>query len=232
MLRSRVVLGGATFLLGVASAAVALSLFREPNEPRSGPTKLGSASQQLGIGPEQFGIPFGAAKAEREEKCRSCSGVLSVHGSFCTIDDKACFDVVRCRGCGAIYLLDSQSAGNAGEVFLRRDGRRAIIGEDGKARTIGEPSTMLDMAAHGRVGVEITVDDLGRIVVLEVFSGLPAAQSGVQVGDQLVTVNETPLAGKSLLEIRELLAIPPGGAVNLAGVRDGQAFRVSLTEVR
>jgi C-terminal processing protease CtpA/Prc len=91
---------------------------------------------------------------------------------------------------------------------------------------------MLDMAAHGRVGVAIKIDDRGRIVVDEVFPGLPAAQAGVEVGDQLVTVNETPLAGMNLIEIRELLAIPPGGAVDLAGVRDGQAFRVSLKAMR
>lgn len=58
--------------------------------------------------------------------------------------------------------------------------------------------------SFGGIGIEFTIQD-GRPVVVSPLDETPASEAGIATGDILVEVDDTPLAGLSLSEIRDKL---------------------------
>src|SRR5262245_43503934 len=80
----------------------------------------------------------------------------------------------------------------------------------------------------GYLGVAVTRDAQGRLVVEDVQPDSPGARAGVKKGDLVSRVGDRPVATPQ--DLREWLqTYGPGTAVKLGLVRDGQAVELTAT---
>jgi C-terminal processing protease CtpA/Prc len=91
-------------------------------------------------------------------------------------------------------------------------------------------------ASNGIVGIAIsitahTVGAPARLIVERVLPGSPAQVGGVQRGDEIVTIDDQPIKGKTLHDISHLIRGKVGTAVTLTIDHKGQGYGVSLTRV-
>ena len=83
----------------------------------------------------------------------------------------------------------------------------------------------LEQMANAFVGVGITIqvtEDSDGLLIVAVTQGGPAEEAGLLVGDVLVAVEETRIAGMSTGEVKNLVRGEEGTWVNLTVVRDGR----------
>lgn len=74
----------------------------------------------------------------------------------------------------------------------------------------------------GRVDLEPPID---HVVVNQIVSGSPAEQSGLQVGDKITAINETPIYGSSQIQ----RTVQDGQEVTLGVNRNGQQLTLKAT---
>src|SRR5581483_11184283 len=83
-------------------------------------------------------------------------------------------------------------------------------------------------AQPGYLGVYVTADEQGQLVLAEVAADSPAIKAGLRRGDRLVRLEGQELAGAE--SFRELLrARAAGEKIKLAVVRDGKPVEVIAT---
>ena len=84
-----------------------------------------------------------------------------------------------------------------------------------------------DAQHHGSLGISMREDD-GRVIVIAVMPGSPAAKAGLRVGDQIRFVGDQRIATAQGLA-DEVAEYRPGSRVDLAIRRNGEKQTVSVT---
>lgn len=118
------------------------------------------------------------------------------------------------------------------EYYLELDGDELVLGAiRGMMDAVGDPYTfyytpeeMNAMTEHTQgvyegVGLLLSADKDGELVVLRIFSDTPAEASGIAVGDRIVEVNGEPVSAQTDKEMDEAIARIKGDAQNSVTVR-------------
>jgi carboxyl-terminal processing protease len=84
---------------------------------------------------------------------------------------------------------------------------------------------------YGGIGASIFSRNK-KVYISDVVAGFPAQLGDVRAGDELVKINNVPLAGKTSEQVSQLLKGPKGTAINLFIKRDGQAQPMEKKLVR
>jgi carboxyl-terminal processing protease len=74
----------------------------------------------------------------------------------------------------------------------------------------------------------------GRLIIVEPLPGRPAAQAGIQRGDLVIQVDDTPIQNMTLMEAVGLIRGPAGSTVRLTILRQGvkEPFEVAIVRER
>jgi len=80
----------------------------------------------------------------------------------------------------------------------------------------------------GGLGIEIGVDD-GIIKVIAPIDDTPAQKAGIQAGDIIIKINDTPTKGMNMNDVVNLLRGRPGTELTLTIVRQGQDKPLPIT---
>jgi len=98
-----------------------------------------------------------------------------------------------------------------------------------------DASAVDDLQVHttgefGGLGIEVGMED-GFVKVVSPIDDTPAARGGVESGDLIVKLDDTPVKGLSLDEAVEKMRGPRGSDITLTVVRDGvdQPLEITLT---
>ena len=83
----------------------------------------------------------------------------------------------------------------------------------------------------GGLGIEVGMED-GFVKVIAPIDDTPAQEAGIQAGDIIVRLNETPVKGLSLNDAVKLMRGKPGTAIKLTIVRDGEEKPLNFDIVR
>jgi len=92
----------------------------------------------------------------------------------------------------------------------------------------------LSIATSGEftgIGAEVTMED-GMIKVISPLDDSPAAKAGIEAGDLIVKINDTPVSGMKLDQAIKLIRGKSGTKLNLTIVRKNQTEPVILILVR
>lgn len=84
----------------------------------------------------------------------------------------------------------------------------------------------------GGLGIEVTMDENGFIRVVSPIDDTPATKAGIQAGDLIVRLDDTPVKGLSLREAVDRMRGDKGTPIILTIVRDGQATPLTITVTR
>ncbi len=122
-------------------------------------------------------------------------------------------------------VTSCQREGNLGNAALKRF---HVTFDYSNERLILEPNNGFDEPFNfGASGCSLGETDSGEILVKYIIPDSPADESGLQIDDQIVTVNGSPVSEYNIDTLRELLR-EKGSSVNLAVVRDGQKLQAAL----
>lgn len=82
----------------------------------------------------------------------------------------------------------------------------------------------------GGLGIEVGMED-GFVKVISPIDDTPAQRAGVQAGDLIIRIDETPVKGMSLGEAVKLMRGKPGTKIRLTVVREGEdkPIKISIT---
>jgi carboxyl-terminal processing protease len=83
----------------------------------------------------------------------------------------------------------------------------------------------------GGLGIEVGMED-GFIRVIAPIDDTPAQRAGVQPGDLIIRLDETPVKGMTLNEAVDLMRGKPNTEITLTIVREGQEAPLKLTIMR
>ncbi|QEP43861.1 S41 family peptidase [Ectothiorhodospiraceae bacterium BW-2] len=83
----------------------------------------------------------------------------------------------------------------------------------------------------GGLGIEVTMED-GFVKVVSPIDDTPAERAGVQAGDVVIRLDETPVKGMSLSEAVKMMRGKPGTDIVLTIVREGEQKPLSITITR
>ena len=83
----------------------------------------------------------------------------------------------------------------------------------------------------GGRGIEVGMED-GFVKVIAPIDDTPAQAAGIQAGDIIVRLNDTPVKGLSLNDAVKLMRGKPGTAIRLTVVREGEEKPLSFEIVR
>ncbi len=83
----------------------------------------------------------------------------------------------------------------------------------------------------GGLGIEVGMED-GFVKVVAPIDDTPAQQAGVEAGDLVIRLNETPVKGLTLNEAVKLMRGKPGTDISLTIVREGADKPLKLTITR
>lgn len=92
-------------------------------------------------------------------------------------------------------------------------------------------ASLSDTQVEG-IGVAVTLNGDGQVILSKVYPDSPAATSGLQVGDILLYVNGTSLQGLTLDEVAQVIRGVPGSKVVLSYRRGEREFTVSVTRAQ
>lgn len=111
------------------------------------------------------------------------------------------------------------------------------LGDDGTSFIDPErAAVMREDITGGFEGIGAVVNMLpnGRLIIVEPLPGRPAAQSGIQQGDLVLKVDDTPIQNMTLLEAVSLIRGPAGTTVRLTILRKGvkEPFEVAVVRER
>lgn len=83
----------------------------------------------------------------------------------------------------------------------------------------------------GGLGIEVGMED-GFIKVIAPIDDTPAQRAGVQSGDLIIRLDDTPIKGLSLAEAVKKMRGKPGTEITLTLVREGEDAPIKVTIVR
>ena len=83
----------------------------------------------------------------------------------------------------------------------------------------------------GGLGIEVGMED-GFVKVISPIDDTPAERAGVQAGDLIIRLDETPVKGLSLGDAVERMRGKPGTGITLTIIREGSEKPLKLTIVR
>ncbi|MFB0537703.1 MAG: S41 family peptidase [Anaerolineae bacterium] len=111
------------------------------------------------------------------------------------------------------------------------------IGDDGTSFIDPEHAAIMrEDITGGFEGIGAVVNMLpnGRLIIVEPLPGRPAAQAGVQQGDLVLQVDDTPIQNMTLIEAVSLIRGPAGTTVRLTILRRGvrEPFEVTIVRER
>jgi len=84
---------------------------------------------------------------------------------------------------------------------------------------------------YGGIGLEVTMDG-GFLRVISPMDGTPAAREGIEAGDLILELNNTPIKGMSLNDAIANMRGEPGSEISMTIVREGDPAPKELTLVR
>jgi carboxyl-terminal processing protease len=84
---------------------------------------------------------------------------------------------------------------------------------------------------YGGIGLEVSMDG-GFLRVISPMDGTPAAREGVEAGDLIVELNDTPIKGLSLNDAIEGMRGAPGSEITMTIVREGDPTPREITLIR
>jgi carboxyl-terminal processing protease len=125
-----------------------------------------------------------------------------------TVDDKTLLEnAIR----GMLSGLDPHSA------FLDKDAFKELqVGTSGQ---------------FGGLGIEVGMED-GFVKVIAPIDDTPAQRAGVQAGDLVIRLDDTPVKGMTLSEAVKIMRGKPGSDITLTIVRDGVDKPLKITITR
>ena len=111
------------------------------------------------------------------------------------------------------------------------------IGDDGTSFIDPERAAIMrEDITGGFEGIGAVVNMLpnGRLIIVEPLPGRPAAQAGIQRGDLVLQVDDTPIQNMTLIEAVSLIRGPAGSTVRLTILRKGvkEPFEVTIVRAR
>jgi carboxyl-terminal processing protease len=111
------------------------------------------------------------------------------------------------------------------------------LGDDGTSFIDPERAAIMrEDITGGFEGIGAVVNMLpnGRLTIVEPLPGRPAAQAGIQRGDLVLKVDDTPIQNMTLMEAVSLIRGPAGTTVRLTILRKGvkEPFEVSVVRER
>ncbi|MFY0664808.1 MAG: S41 family peptidase [Natronospirillum sp.] len=80
----------------------------------------------------------------------------------------------------------------------------------------------------GGLGIEVTMED-GFVRVVSPIDDTPAYRAGIQAGDLITRLDDTPVQGLSLSQAVEIMRGEPGSEITLTVVRQGQSAPLEIT---
>ncbi len=82
----------------------------------------------------------------------------------------------------------------------------------------------------GGLGIEVGMED-GFVKVIAPIDDTPASRAGIEAGDLIIRLNETPVKGMSLADAVKIMRGKPGTDIELTVVREGRdrPFKVTIT---
>jgi carboxyl-terminal processing protease len=82
----------------------------------------------------------------------------------------------------------------------------------------------------GGLGIEVGMED-GFVKVIAPIDDTPAARAGIEAGDLIIRLDDTPVKGLSLGDAVKLMRGKPGSSIDLTVVREGRdkPFKVTIT---
>lgn len=80
----------------------------------------------------------------------------------------------------------------------------------------------------GGLGIEVTMED-GFVRVVSPIDDTPAFRAGIQAGDLITRLDDTPVQGLTLSQAVELMRGAPGSRITLTVVREGQPNPFEVT---
>jgi carboxyl-terminal processing protease len=83
----------------------------------------------------------------------------------------------------------------------------------------------------GGLGIQLTIRD-GQLTVITPIDDTPAARAGIMAGDIITHIDGDAVAGKTLAQTVQVMRGPPGAAITLSILRQGQAGIFDLSLVR
>jgi len=81
------------------------------------------------------------------------------------------------------------------------------------------------------LGLEVGMED-GYVKIISPIDGSPAAEAGLQSGDVILKLNQTPVQGMSLSEAIDLMRGPKGSEIELSIGRPGESQPFDVTIIR
>ena len=99
------------------------------------------------------------------------------------------------------------------------------------AEEYDEYSVTLEGSYSG-IGIQMTNDEDGNVQIVGVYTGTPAYDAGLRVGDIIVRADDESLIGKGSTYAVSFIRGPEGSTVNLGIVRDGVEFSVDIVRAK
>ncbi|MFT7141628.1 MAG: carboxyl-terminal processing protease, partial [Sulfitobacter sp.] len=87
------------------------------------------------------------------------------------------------------------------------------------------------MGNYGGIGLEVAMDG-GFLRVISPMDGTPAEREGIQAGDLIIELNNSPIKGMSLGDAIANMRGAPGSEISMTIVREGESAPKELTLVR
>lgn len=83
----------------------------------------------------------------------------------------------------------------------------------------------------GGLGIEVGMED-GFVKVISPIDDTPAARAGIQAGDLIIKLDDTPVKGMSLNEAVKIMRGKPGTEIVLTVVREGESKPLVISVIR
>lgn len=84
----------------------------------------------------------------------------------------------------------------------------------------------------GGLGIEITMDDTGFVRVVAPIDDTPAFRAGMQSGDLITQIDDSPVKGMTINDAVGLMRGKPGTSLTLTVVRDGESGPIEVPITR
>lgn len=132
------------------------------------------------------------------------------------------------------YFFDEDTQQNMVTGAIK--GLSANIGDDyAEYYTKAEYEELLNSNSGNFIGMGVLVSDMGdsTFIITEVYDNTPAREAGILAGDQLISANGEPAAGKTLNEFLTFITHEEGDVNTVVLLRDGQelTFTVVMRQV-
>ncbi|HVN49513.1 MAG TPA: S41 family peptidase [Bacteroidota bacterium] len=95
----------------------------------------------------------------------------------------------------------------------------------------GDEIDLVTTGKYGGIGVTIGLRD-GAITVIDLLEGFSAAKQGVEVGDQIIAIDDKPVHGMPLQDIRMLVRGAPGTPIKMKMMREGEKDPLEFVMLR